>query len=135
MSERKGNKVELQTFLNWKKPEIGFVVVEISKKSYVTKIWCKLCAKNSEKIKQRSSCKGSVKKSVEAFIIGTNVVTKYQVDRHLSGEIHKIAVCEEGKLPENVSQIRVLRLDGKTYKHVFICLFFSVYIFKCGLSL
>ena len=104
MSERKGNKVELSTFLNWKKTEMGYRVEEICKKIYVTYIWCKLCAKHSKTIRHGSSFKESIKKSIEAFVEGTNVVTKYQVDRHLSGEVHKIGVREEGKLPENVSR-------------------------------
>lgn len=102
-AEIKGNKVSLETFLNWDKNIIGYEEEDINGKTFVVKIWCRLCAKHSASIRRESSCKGSVKKSMEAFISGTKSVTKYQVDRHLAGDVHKISIREEGKLPVDVS--------------------------------
>ena len=98
----KGNKVEISTFLNWKKQEIGYNVEEIGGKSYVVKIWCKVCARHGEKIRYGPEFRGSVQSSVDAFITGTTSVTKFQVDRHLAGPFHKKAVAEEDQLPASV---------------------------------
>ena len=93
----------MQTFLNWEQEVIGYETEEINKKDYVVKVWCRLCAKHAAVIKSSASIKGSAIKSVEAFIKGTTSVNKFQVQRHLSGDAHKISVREEGKLPPEVS--------------------------------
>ena len=111
-AEIKGNKVSQETFLNWDKNVIGYEEEKINGKTYVVNIWCKLCAKHSVLIRKESSCKGSVKKSIEAFISGTKSVTKYQVDRHLAGDVHKISMREEGKLPVDVRLLFNRYLSG-----------------------
>ena len=113
MAEVKGNKVALQTFLNLEKDVIGFETSDGNDgKTYVVKIWCRLCAKHASLLQRHSSIKGTAKKSMEAFIKGTTSVTKFQVDRHLGGEIHKISIREEGKLPVDVSSFSMQFLQN-----------------------
>ena len=78
----KGNKVELETFLGWGKN--GIIGYKSEKdtatlKIFVNFIWCKVCARNKDRIANSPSLKGNVKASALAFVNGTNVVTKYQV--------------------------------------------------------
>ena len=76
----KGVTKELSTFLKWGKDDIiGYTVEALDKKQYVTKIWCKLCAKYRDQIIRHPSCKGAAAISVKAFADGTPIVTKFQV--------------------------------------------------------
>ena len=105
MNNIKGNKIELVTFKKWGKAGvIGHEVQEINGKSYVTKVWCKICAKHSNAIRECSFFRGSAKASLNAFISGTTAVTKYQVDRHLAGECHKRGIELESHQSVNVSK-------------------------------
>ena len=71
---------KLKTFLSWGKENIiGYEVKTIEGDEHVVKVWCKLCAKHKQSILTDPSIKGSIKKSMEAFTQGTNVVTKSQV--------------------------------------------------------
>lgn len=71
---------KLQTFLSWKKEDIiGYETKMINGENLVIKIWCKLCAKHKQAILNDPSIKGSIKKSMVAFTVGTCVVTKGQV--------------------------------------------------------
>ena len=80
-SSTKGNKVELSTFKSWGKENIIGYKTEVSTngKIIVNYIWCKVCAAHKDSVLQSPSVKGNAKKSVLAFVSGTNVVTKYQV--------------------------------------------------------
>ena len=42
-------------------------------------MWCEICAKNKECIKQDPSVKGESKNVADVFIDGTNYVTKHTV--------------------------------------------------------
>ena len=76
----KGLRKELITFISWgKEGTIGHEKVIENSKTYVTKIWCKLCAKYKRQIQQDPSMKGAAISSSKAFTEGTNVVTKHQV--------------------------------------------------------
>ena len=71
---------ELSTFLSWEKENvIGYTEETINSKQYVTKIWCKICAKHKNEILNSTLLKGAATKSIKAFTEGTNVVTKHQV--------------------------------------------------------
>ena len=74
----KGLRKELIKFLYWGKEGIvGHEEVIENGKTYVTKIWCKLCAKYKRQIQQDPSLKGAAISSSKAFTEGTNVVTKH----------------------------------------------------------
>ena len=79
-----GNKIELSTFEKYGKSEIiGYKRVEENGKSLVNFIWCKLCVKHKDSILADRTLRGSVKASSKAFIEGTDVVTKCQVNESL----------------------------------------------------
>ena len=103
MAEKKGNKVELATFLIWKKPEIGYEVENDQGKTYVVKIWCKVCTRHGREVRNNSIFQGKIQNSLEAFIKGKNSVTKFQVDRLLRGPFHEKSLEIEGGLPDEVS--------------------------------
>ena len=83
----KGQAIELVTFKNYGKESIiGSKTEERKGKTFVTFVWCKLCAKHKTVILSNPLCKGSARKSVEAYINGTNSVSKWNIDRHLEGK-------------------------------------------------
>ena len=80
---KKGNRVEYSTFFSWGKSEIiGYEKTQENGKTFVTKVWCKICAKHKEKINKQ--LKGSAVTHAKAFVEGTNSVTKHQVSGFLS---------------------------------------------------
>ena len=82
--EKKGVTKELSTFLSWQKEDvIGYNVETVNSKQYVTKAWCKLCAKNKGEIVKDPMLKGVAVNSIKAFTEGTSVVTKFQVSSQL----------------------------------------------------
>lgn len=86
-SSPKGHSIEQTTFQKYGKDSIIGSKTEIKNgKVMVTFVWCKLCAKHKTVILANPLCKGSAKKSVEAYINGTNCVTKWNIDRHLEGK-------------------------------------------------
>ena len=74
-----GNKVKLHTLKSWNFEEFGFKIFEENGILNVNYVWCKICAKNKECIKQDLSVKGASKNVTDIFIDGTNYVTKYMV--------------------------------------------------------
>ena len=77
MEAKKGVTKELPTFLSWGQEKwLGFNTIKILHKTVVTKIWCKLCSKHKDSI---TGLKGAAINSAQAFIEGTNVVTKHNV--------------------------------------------------------
>ena len=66
-------------FKSWNLEEFGFKILEENWISYVNYVWCKICAKNKECIKQDPSVKGASKNVADVFIDGTNYVTKHMV--------------------------------------------------------
>ena len=83
--KKKGISKELSTFLRWGKSDvIGHHVEELDGKSYVTKIWCKLCAKYRIQIINHPLCKGAAAVAVKSFADGTESVTKFQVCKSLT---------------------------------------------------
>ena len=71
----------LKTFLSWNVPEIGYKTDDAGA---VTLIYCKICAKHKDKITgtNATNSRGVASQSTDAFINGTNVVTKTQVRLH-----------------------------------------------------
>ena len=66
-----GNKVEVSTFLSWRKSGIIGHKTEVgssNSKVYVNFIWCKVCAKHKSRIENNPSLKGSAKTAALAFI-------------------------------------------------------------------
>ena len=77
--KKKGTMKELSTFLKWgKEGIIGHKIETFESKQYVTKIWCKLCAKYREQIVNHPTCRGAPVIAIKAFADGTEVVTKHQ---------------------------------------------------------
>ena len=74
-----GNMAELSTFLTWGKKEvIRHKILSLPNgKIMVNHIWCKVCAAHKNYIV--TELKGNAKQSAQAFIHGTNVVTKHRV--------------------------------------------------------
>lgn len=117
-SESKGKKVELSTFLSWGKESIiGYKTENADNRVFVNFAWCKICERNKNAILVHPNCKGPVRKSVLAYIEGTNYVTKHNVHRHLGGEGHRIALQSERAKPtadrintmESTSSAKVLQ--------------------------
>ena len=89
MSVKKGTgiSVELYTFEKYGKSAIiGHKTIDKDNKILVNFIWCKLCAKHKTVILSNPSCKGSARTAAEAYISGTNSVSKWNIDRHLQSK-------------------------------------------------
>ena len=71
--------------MKWGKDEIiDYNVEALEYKQYVTKIWCKLCAKCRDQIIRHPSCKGAAAISVKAIADDTMlIITKFQVTAFL----------------------------------------------------
>ena len=107
-SKGKGSKVELSTFLSWGKESIiGYKTENVDNRVFVNFAWCKICERNKNAIFVHPNCKGPVKKSVLAYIEGTNYVSKHNVHRHLEGEGHRIVLQIERAKP-TADRINVL---------------------------
>ena len=78
---------------------IGYKVEKVNGRELVNFVWCKVCARNKDALLTHPNCKGTVKKSVNAYVDGTNYVTKHNVTRHLEGESHRIALSIEKSKP------------------------------------
>ena len=73
-----GNMVELSTFLTWGKKVIRQKTLSLPNgKIMVNHIWCKVYA--AHKNDTVDHLKGNAKQSAQAFIQGTNAITKHQV--------------------------------------------------------
>ena len=71
----KGVVNKLNTFLKWGKSNIiGHNVETLDSKEYVTKIWCKLCAKYKNQIINHTIIKGTAVNAAKAFVDGAEVV-------------------------------------------------------------
>lgn len=80
----KGNAVQLATFKRWNlESDFGYY----QENNQVTKVWCKLCSKHTEKILKDPSIRGQAKKDVEIYAKGTIYVTKHTITRHLSSHV------------------------------------------------
>ncbi len=86
-SNSKGQAIEITTFRKYGKDSIiGSKTEDRDGKIMVTSIWCKLCAKHKNVILSNPLCKGSAKKAVETYIVGTNYISKWNIERHLEGK-------------------------------------------------
>ena len=95
MSVKKGTgiSVELYTFEKYGKSAIiGHKTIDKDNKTLVNFIWCKLCAKHKTVILSNPSCKGKAvhELQAEAYISGTNSVSKWNIDRHLQSKFFYI---------------------------------------------
>ena len=82
-----GISVELRTFECYGKSAIiGHKTSERDGKIFVYQIWCKLCAKHKHIILSNPACKGSARTALEAYINGTNFVSKWNIEWHLQGK-------------------------------------------------
>ncbi|XP_065642560.1 uncharacterized protein LOC136074184 [Hydra vulgaris] len=98
----------LKTFLSWgKESVIGYT----EENGFVVKIWCKICARNKTEILTDALVKGVSNHSLTAFTEGTCVVTKYQVDRHLRGQSHRLAVLIDNGNSEDPGSSCIANLD------------------------
>ena len=82
----KGNSVLVKTFKKW---EVEHVIGNTVNDGLVTKVWCKLCAKHSLKI--RSEVRGQAACDIDQYITGTNYVSKHTIQRHLHSKVHATA--------------------------------------------
>ena len=90
-TKSKGLAVESSTFEKYGKSYVIGSKTEVrNAKNMVTFIWCKLCAKHKDAILRNPLCKGNAKTAVEAYINGTNYVSKWNIDRHLEGMIFNL---------------------------------------------
>lgn len=83
--------VFLSTFKKWNLgDQIGFETSEDnSGRKIVHKVWCKLCARHSNKI--RKDLKGRSQREVDKYIAGTGFITKYTITRHFNSKTHGAA--------------------------------------------
>ena len=104
-SKIKGNFVQLSTFKKWPTGSIiGYKTEEKDCKMMVTEIWCKVCARHSDKIKKDSRLKGRILTEIDKYVTGTtgSFITKHSVTVlcHLNESIaHKIAKEHKAELP------------------------------------
>ena len=83
------SSVLYSTFSKW---NVSHVIGHTSEfdqlnREIVVKVWCKLCAKHSEKI--RKELRGRSVGEVDKYINGTDFITKYTVTRHLRSQVHQ----------------------------------------------
>ena len=120
-STGKGSKVDLLTFKKWGKDGvIGYKTVSIDNREFVNFVWCKVCARNKDALLHHPNCKGPVKKAIQAYVDGTNFVTKHNVHRHLNGEGHRIALEIESTKPATeriVPHTSSSKVNNCIYKH------------------
>jgi hypothetical protein len=87
------HSVLLSTFTGWDLCEkIGYITEKDALgRDIVTRVWCKLCAKHSEKI--RKDVNGRTQQEVDKYITGSEFITKYTITRHLEkSKAHHAAV-------------------------------------------
>ena len=60
----------------------------IDGKEMVNYIWCKVCAKHKQLIYSNPSCKGRARAGVDKYIIGTNFVSKWTIERLIEKGIY-----------------------------------------------
>ncbi len=112
-SESKGSKIDLNTFNKWGKDNvIGYKTIEENGRTYVNFVWCKVCAGNKDSLLSHSNCKGAVKRALNAYINGTTYVTKHNVNRHLEGEGHRIALSIEKSKPDEDKVVILPQASG-----------------------
>ena len=92
MEETKKSKegnVKLETFKSWGKVDVlGFNV----EGNNVISVWCKLCSKHKDSILKNPFLKGKAKIDALNYTKLVTFVKKCNVERHLNGDAHKIAV-------------------------------------------
>ena len=89
----KGLSVELSTFEKYGKSYvIGSKTEEINGRVVVCFIWCKLCAKHKTAVLANPLCKGKARLAVEAYVSGTNFVSKWNIDCDLNGEYYTCSI-------------------------------------------
>ena len=110
-----GSSVELSKFrFSGKDNSIGHKIKIIKDKQLVTKVWCKLCAKQSKAIQSHPTCKGPARKAMLAYVNGTSYVAKCKIMRHLSGKAHSIINwAEQGTKSEDAS-LETISLANQT---------------------
>ena len=104
-NDPKGRTIEEFTFKKYKFEgiqHIGHKSVEVEGKHFVNFVWCKLCDKHKNVILSNPSIKGNAKKSVLTDMNGTNVVNKFNLERHIGGEGHRLALGAENALPKDL---------------------------------
>ena len=67
---------------------------------FVNFVCCKVCAQNKDALLTHPNCKGTMKKSVNVYVDGTNYITKHNVTRNLEGEGHRITRSIKKSKPE-----------------------------------
>ena len=84
-----GSSVQLPTFLSWKVSDvIGYKAKTKDGREYVVKVWCKSCAKYSDKTLRDPRLRGQARRDSKKFVSGTEFITKHTVTRHLSSLVH-----------------------------------------------
>ena len=104
-NDPKGRTIEEFTFIKYKFEgiqHIGHKSVEVEGKHFVNFVWCKLCAKHKNVILSNPSIKRNAKKSVLTDVNGTNVVNKFNLERHIGSEGHRLALGAENALPKDL---------------------------------
>lgn len=112
--ETKGNRVYLATFNKWDKEKnikkiFGYKTSNEDGCTYVTEVWCKICAANKDSFGNHPNLKGPVLESAQRFIKGTNNVNKSALERHLTGKAHEIAMSmDDTSTASSSRQVRIL---------------------------
>ncbi len=88
--KKKGNKVQLATFMRWDLPTFGFEVEEEDGFSKVVKMWCKVCSKHIDKIKIDGRIRGVARVDIQSFAEGTKFVSKHTAQRHLQSKVGEL---------------------------------------------
>ena len=85
--------VRYETFLSWKVQEYFDIdVAEVDGHLIVSKIWCRTCRRNSDKVRCSKRLKGQAKSDCLKFANGTENVVKCAVMRHLASLVRTFAI-------------------------------------------
>ena len=130
---QKGNYVQLSTFQKWNIGDVtGYKTQVIDSKNMVVLVWCKTCARHVNEIRKDPKIRGTALREIDKYVMGTNYVTKWTVQRHLSSDSHKCGIDLEtlkGPVPDdnNVPNLTGLdRLPNKLNSKVSIQLFLTL---------
>jgi len=82
MASKKEVRAKLKVFLKWEFHSI-FGYKLSTDAEYIESVWCKACAKHSNKNLKPNEVKGVTEACSDNFINGTSFVTKHTVSRYL----------------------------------------------------
>ena len=89
--------VQVSTFRNWTiSASFGYETFEDGNRTYVCQVYCKICAKHSDKLRGDFRTRGKAGDEIFKFVQATDFVSKWTLQRHLNhSKTHERAVRYE----------------------------------------